>query len=106
MKNITKLAVAALLGLAIMTTTASAGSIAKGQKIYGKKIKGQCADKVATDFTKALKRAAWEKHFKDGTFEAKVKELCPDMTKYKAKWTEDLFEFAHEYALDGEDMEC
>ena len=106
MKNITKLAVAALLGLTVLSTTASAGSISKGQKIYTKKIKGQCADKIATDFTKVLKQQEWEALFKAGTFEAKVKEICPEITKYKAKWTEDLFEFAYEYAADGEDLEC
>ncbi len=106
MKNITKLAVAALLALTVLSTTASAGSITKGQKIYGKKIKGQCGDKIATDFTKVLKQKEWEEIFKAGKFEDKVRELCPNMTKYKEKWTEDLFEFAHEYAADGEDMEC
>jgi len=106
MKNITKLAVAALLGLAVMTTTASAGSITKGQKIYTKKIKGQCGDKIATDFTKSLKQKEWEDIYKAGTFEAKVKELCPDVSKYKEKWSEHLFEFAYEYAADGEDLEC
>jgi len=106
MKNITKLAVASLLGLAVITTTASAGSIAKGQKIYTKKIKGQCEDKIATDFTKVLKQKEWEEILKAGKFEAKVREICPNMSKYKEKWTEDLFEFAYEYAADGEDLEC
>jgi hypothetical protein len=106
MKNITKLAVAALLGLAVMTTSASAGSITKGQKIYTKKIKGQCGDKIATDFTKVLKQKEWEELYKAGKFEAKVREICPDLTKYKEKWSEDLFEFAYEYAADGEDLEC
>ncbi len=107
MKNVIKLAVAALLGLAVISTTASAaGSISKGQKIYTKKIKGQCGDKIATDFTKVLKQKEWEELYKAGTFEAKVKEICPDLTKYKEKWTEHLFEFAYEYALDGEDLEC
>jgi hypothetical protein len=106
MKNITKLAVAALLGLAVMTTSASAGSITKGQKIYTKKIKGQCGDKIATDFTKVLKQKEWEEIYKAGKFEAKVREICPDLSKYKEKWSEDLFEFAYEYAADGEDLEC
>lgn len=106
MKNITKLAVAALLGLTILSTTASAGSISKGQKIYTKKIKGQCEDKIATDFTKVLKQKEWEDTLKAGKFEAKVKEICPNMSKYKEKWTEHLFEFAYEYAADGEDLEC
>ena len=39
MKNVTKLALTALFGFAMLTTTIDAGSINKGQKIYGKKIK-------------------------------------------------------------------
>ena len=106
MKNITKLAVAALLALTVLSTTATAGSISKGQKIYTKKIKGQCEDKIATDFTKVLKQKEWDDIFKAGKFEDKVKEICPGVKKYKEKWTEHLFEFAHEYAADGEDLEC
>ena len=107
MKNVTKLAVAALLGLTVLSTTASAGNINKGQKIYSKKIKGQCADKTGGDFAAAFKQKEWEDAFKAGTFEAKVKEACPTMSKYKEKWTADLFEFAYEYGADsGNEPAC
>ncbi len=107
MKNITKLAVAALFGFAMLSTTANAGSINKGQKIYGKKIKGQCGDKTGGEFAAAFKQKDWEKAFKDGKFEAKVKEVCPKMETYKEKWTPHLFEFANEYASDtGNEPAC
>lgn len=107
MKNITKLAVAALFGFAMLSTTANAGSINKGQKIYSKKIKGQCEDKQGGEFAAAFKQKEWEEAFKAGTFEAKVKEICPKMETYKEKWTPHLFEFANEYASDtGNEPAC
>ena len=104
MNIITKLALVALFGFAMISTTANA-KIAKGQSIYGKKIKGVCEDKPATDLTQSLTRAEWEAALKDGTFEAKVKAVCPNV-KFKEKWMPHLFEFVHEYAKDGEDLDC
>jgi len=107
MKKITKLAVAALFGFAMISTTANAGSINKGQSIYGKKIKGQCGDKTGGEFAAAFKQKDWQEAFKAGTFEAKVKEVCPKMETYKEKWTPHLFEFANEYASDtGNEPAC
>jgi len=107
MKKITKLAVAALFGFAMLSTTANAGSINKGQSIYGKKIKGQCGDKTGGEFAAAFKQKDWQEAFKAGTFEAKVKEVCPKMETYKEKWTPHLFEFANEYASDtGNEPAC
>jgi len=107
MKNVTKLAVAALFGFAMLSTTANAGSINKGQSIYGKKIKGQCGDKPGGEFAAAFKQKEWQEAFKAGTFEAKVKEVCPKMETYKEKWTPHLFEFANEYASDtGNEPAC
>lgn len=107
MKNITKLAVAALFGFAMLSTTANAGSINKGQSIYGKKIKGQCGDKTGGEFAAAFTQKDWQAAFKAGTFEAKVKEVCPQMETYKEKWTPHVFEFANEYASDtGNEPAC
>ena len=107
MNTITKLALTALFGFAMITTTVNAGSINKGQKIYTKKIKGQCADKTGAAFAASYKQAEWQAALKDGKFEAKVKELCPTLEEYKEKWTEHLFEFANEYASDtGNEPAC
>lgn len=105
MKKISTLAFTALLGFTLMTSTANA-KIAKGQSIYSKKIKGQCGDKPATDLTQSLTQKEWETALKDGTFETKVKAICPDIKAYKEKWTPHLFDFVYEYAKDGEDLAC
>jgi len=56
MKKTTKLALAALFGFAMLSTTANAASVLKGQKIYAKKIKGQCDDKTGGAFAEHLSR--------------------------------------------------
>ena len=107
MKNVTKLALTALFGFTMLTTTVDAGSINKGQKIYGTKIKGQCGDKTGGAFAATFKQKEWEDAFKAGTFEAKVKEVCPTVETYKEKWTPHLFEFCYEYASDtGNEPAC
>ena len=63
MKNVTKLAISALFGFALLTSTVEAGNINKGQKIYSKKIKGQCEDKTGAQFAKAFKQKEWEAQF-------------------------------------------
>ncbi len=105
MNKITKLALTALFGFAMITTTVNAGPSERGQKIYTKKIKGQCGDKPATELSQSLSQKDWAAALKDGTFEAKVKAVCPDVD-YKSKWTPNLFEFVHRYAKDGEELAC
>ncbi len=100
MKNIPKLAVLALFGFAMFTTTVNAGSIDKGKKIYAKNIKDQCAGKNAGQFAATLTQDEWEDAFKTGILKAKVKEICPTMEIYKDEWTPFLFEFSYEYAKD------
>lgn len=100
MKNITKLAVFVLFGFSMFTTTANAGSIEKGQKIYAKNIKAQCTGKNGGQFAVTLTQNEWEDAFKAGIFKAKVKEICPEMVTYKDEWTPFLFEFVYEYAKD------
>lgn len=106
MKTITKLALTALFGFT-MLTSAQAGNINKGQSIYGKKIKGDCGDKTGGAFAATFTQAQWQEALKAGTFEAKVREVCPDIKKYREKWTPHIFEFANEYASDtGNEPSC
>lgn len=99
-KIVSKLALTALFGFAILATTVDAGIIKKGQMIYVKKIKGQCTGKTAGAFAATFTQKEWENAFKAGKFEAKVKEICPPMESYNEKWTPYLFEFAYAYAND------
>jgi hypothetical protein len=107
MKKITTLALTALFGFTMLTSTVSAGNINKGQSIYTKKIKGQCADKTGAAFAAAHTQAEWAAALKDAKFEETIKAFCPDMKKYKEKWTPHLFEFVNEYASDtGNEPSC
>jgi len=59
MTKMTKLALAALLGLAVVSTTASADA-AKGKKIYMKKMKAACGMSGAK-FAAKHTQSEWEK---------------------------------------------
>ena len=98
MTKITKIAVSALLGLAVLSTTVSADA-AKGQKLYMKKLKGSCgfsgakfAGKHTQDDWKAIKAA--------GSFSAEAAKLCPG-AKVKDKHGAHIVDFAIEYASDS-----
>jgi len=98
MNNMTKLAVAALLGMTLLSTTASA-DVKKGQKIYLKKLKATCGFSGAK-FAHQHTQDEWEAINESGKFEAEVKKLCPK-SKMKAKYAPDVYDFAYEYAKDS-----
>jgi len=106
MKKITTLAFATLIGLALTHTTASAGSINKGQKIFSKKLKGACGFSGAK-FAASHKQAEWKKIKDEGRMEEEVKKLCPNIQTWQKKWEDHLFEFAYEYGSDsGNEPAC
>ena len=98
MNNLTKLAVAALLGLTLLSTTASA-DVKKGQKIYLKKLKAPCGFSGAK-FAHKHTQDEWESIKEAGKFEAEVKKLCPK-SKMKAKYVPHVYDFVYEYAKDS-----
>jgi hypothetical protein len=102
MTKMTKLAVAALLGLAVVSTTASAGGKAspeKGKKIYMKKMKAACGFSGAK-FAAKHTQSEWEKINGAGKFAEEAAKICPGL-KLKAKYVPSVYEFAHEYASDS-----
>ena len=99
MTKFTKLAVAALFAFAVVGTTANA-DVAKGMKIYSKKLKGACGFTGAKFATKHT-QSEWEAIKEAGKFEEEAKSICPKLKKYKAKYTNDLYDFAYEYASDS-----
>ncbi len=72
MNNLTKLAVAALLGMTVFSSTASA-DVKKGQKIYLKKLKAPCNIGGAT-FAQKHTQDQWEEIHEAGKFEDEVKK--------------------------------
>ena len=99
MNNFVKLAVAALLGMTLLSSTASA-DVKKGQKIYLKKLKAPCNIGGAT-FAQRHTQDEWESIYEAGTFEDEVKKICPKVKKVKAKYIPNVYDFVYEYASDS-----
>jgi len=98
MTKMTKLAVAALLGLAVVSTTASADA-GKGKKLYMKKLKAKCGFSGAK-FAAKHTQGEWEKINGAGQFADEIAKVC-NGAKLKKKYLNDVYDFAHEFASDS-----
>jgi hypothetical protein len=100
MKTMAKLAVAALLGVTLLSSTATA-DVKKGQKIYLKKLKAACGFSGAK-FAHMHTQDEWEAINEAGKFVDEVVKICPKAEKkMKAKYAPDVYDFAYEYAKDS-----
>ena len=99
MTKFSKVVLAALFAFAIMGTTASA-SVAKGQKLYAKKLKGACGF-TGAKFAAKHTQSEWEEIKNAGKFTDEVKKICPKATNFKDKWANDVYDFSYEYASDS-----
>jgi hypothetical protein len=99
MKNFKTLALAALFGAAMLTTTVSA-DVNKGKKLYSKKLKKACGFNGAK-FAKKHTQAQWEA-VKDN-MAAEIKKICPAAkdSDVKSKYLKHYYDFAHKYASDS-----
>ncbi len=99
MKNIIKIALAALVMLTMSATTLSA-DVAKGQKLYLKKLKGACGINGAKMATKHT-QDEWEA-VKDNLAE-EIKSICPKAkdSALKDKYLQHYYDFFYEYASDS-----
>ena len=98
MTKMTKIAVSALLGLAVLSTTASA-DVKKGQKLFMKKMKSSCGFSGAK-FAAKHTQDEWKKIKDDGKFAEEAAKLCPGV-KLKDKYIPHIYDFANEYASDS-----
>jgi len=99
MTKFTKLALAALLGMAVMTTTASADA-AKGQKIYSKKLKETCG-MTGAEFAAKHTQDEWTAIIEDSKLAEEITTICGDEAKVKEKKLEHIGDFAKEFASDS-----
>jgi hypothetical protein len=99
MNKITKLAVTALLGLTVLSTTASA-DVKKGQKLYLKKLKAPCGINGSA-FAQKHTQDEWEMIHEAGKFEDEVKKICPKVRKVREKYVPHIYDFVYEYASDS-----
>jgi hypothetical protein len=98
MTKFTKLALVALLGLAVATTTASADA-AKGQKLYKKKLKESCG-MTGADFSAKHTQDEWKEIFDNGKMAEEISNICNGAT-IKEKLIPFIYDFANEYASDS-----
>ena len=98
MTKITKLAVLALLGLAVFSTTASA-DVKKGQKLYMKKMKAACGF-TGAKFAAKHTQDEWEAIKGAGKFGGEAAKICPGL-KLKDKYVPHIYDFSYEYASDS-----
>ncbi|MFT7004519.1 MAG: hypothetical protein ACJAWW_001877 [Sulfurimonas sp.] len=101
MNKLLKLVLASVVLLAMSTTVASA-DVAKGQKLYLKKLKGSCNMNGAKMATKHS-QADWKKIGKGNGLAAELKKQCPTVKDkaLKGKYLEHYYDFFFEYANDS-----
>ena len=99
MTKLLKIVLAAGLVLGVATTTASA-DVAKGQKLFSKKLKKKCG---MTGAKMAAKHSQdeWEAIQEGGKLEDEIKKICPKVKKVKEKYLPHFYDFFYEYANDS-----
>ncbi|WP_373071923.1 cytochrome C [Sulfurimonas sp.] len=99
MSKMIKIALAALVMLTMSATTLNA-DVAKGQKLYLKKLKGACGMNGAKMATKHS-QAEWEDV--KGNLAEEIKSICPKVkdSALKEKYLQHYFDFFYEYANDS-----
>ncbi|SFV54225.1 hypothetical protein MNB_SV-12-893 [hydrothermal vent metagenome] len=100
MTKFSTLALTALLGMAVMTTTASAGDAAKGQKIYSKKLKAACKMNGG-DFAKKHTQDEWEEINEAGKMAEEIAKICGEGVSVKDKLLPFIYDFTNEFASDS-----
>ena len=104
MIKISKIALVALLIGGLGATVASADA-AKGQKLYSKKLKKECAASgVANGAKMAAKhtQGEWEEIGVKGV-KAEIEKICPKVKEksLKSKYLKDYYDFFYNFASDS-----
>jgi hypothetical protein len=101
MNKIVKIALSTVVVLGLGVTTASA-DVAKGQKLFTKKLKGTCGMTGAAMAGKHS-QGEWEDIKDEGKLADEIKKLCPAVkdADLKDKFLEDYYDFFHEYGNDS-----
>ena len=101
MNNIIKIALGATLLLALGSTAATA-DVAKGQKLFTKKLKSACGVTGAAMAGKHT-QGEWEEINAAGKMADEIKTICPKIKDkaLKGKYLEHYFDFFKEYGSDS-----
>jgi len=101
MNNLLKTVLASTMLLALSTTVASA-DIAKGQKLFTKKLKSACGISGAVMAGKHT-QGEWEEINSSANIANEIKTICPSVKDkaLKEKYLQHYFDFFKEYASDS-----
>ena len=94
-----KLILASMIGLGLLSTSVYA-DVAKGQKLYSKKLKKACnmtGAKMAAKHT----QDGWEKIKQNGKLGEEIMKICPEVKEVKEKYLPHYYDFFYEYASDS-----
>ena len=106
MKSFSRMIMIVLFGCSVFLTTATAGNVGIGQKIYGTKLKDACGF-TGVKFTASHTQKEWQAIYDSGKMGEEVKALCPKVEIYNEKWNDHLFSFAYEYGKgSGNEPSC
>jgi len=105
MTTVRKVAFAAIIGLGLIATTASADA-SKGKRIYQKKLKSVCGFSGAV-FAAKHTQDEWAEAKDNGELGKVMEEACPagkdffESSKFKNKFSSHLYDFVHDFASDS-----
>jgi len=101
MKQITKIALTALVLLSVGSTSVSA-DVNKGQRLYLKKLKGVCGINGA-DMAAKHSSDEWEKLYKANKLGDELKMRCPKAkdSSLKEKFMQNYYDFFKMYSNDS-----
>jgi len=101
MNKLLKLVLAGAIALAMSTTVASA-DVAKGQKLFSKKLKKACGMSGAKMAAKHS-QDQWESINDSGKLADEIKTICPSVKdkSLKSKFIPHYYDFFYEYANDS-----
>lgn len=105
MQSFSKITMAALLGLTVLSTNVYADAN-KGQKLYAKKLKSVCGVSGAK-FAATHSQMEWESAKEEGTLTDLFIGECPggadviNSDKFQKKFKSHIYDFVYEYANDS-----
>jgi hypothetical protein len=99
MNKIIKIALGAAILLSAGATAANA-DVAKGMKLYKKKLKGSCKVSGAVMAAKHS-QDEWSEINDAGELKSEIQNLCPGAKNIKDKFLPHYYDFFYEYASDS-----
>jgi len=99
MNKLFKLVLIGAIALAFSATVVNA-DVAKGQKLFTKKLKKAC-NITGAKMASKHSQDEWEAINEDGKLADEIKTICPNVQKVKEKFLPHYYDFFYEYANDS-----